>query len=84
MEMAHKKIITITIKGQATIPSVLRKKYGFERKALVEEAEGGVLFRPLPTIERERGSLRDLFEGRSAGDLLKEVRAEDAREDLEG
>ncbi len=83
-EMAGKRVVTITSKGQATIPTDLRRKYGFAKKALVEEAEGGVLFRPLPSVEEERGSLRDLFDDRSARDLLVEARAEDVREDLEG
>ena len=84
VEMLQKRVITITSKGQATIPTDLRKKFGFGKKAIVEETEGGVLFRPLPSIEGERGSLRGLFDGRSAREILEEARAEDAREKLEG
>ena len=82
--MLERRVISITSKGQATIPTDLRKKFGFGKRALVEEAEGGVLFRPLPSVEDEKGSLRDLFDGRSARDLLEEARAEDGREEMGG
>lgn len=75
----NRRIITITKKGQATIPLDLRKKLGFGTKALVEEAIGGVLFRPLPSVEDERGSLRNLYPGKSAREVLEEARAEDVR-----
>ena len=82
--MPERRVISITSKGQATIPTDLRRKFGFGRRALVSETEGGVLFKPLPSVEDERGSLRELFDGRSARDLLEEARAEDGREDLGG
>jgi bifunctional DNA-binding transcriptional regulator/antitoxin component of YhaV-PrlF toxin-antitoxin module len=82
--MLERRVISITSKGQATIPTDLRRKFGFGKRALVEETEGGVLFKPLPSVEDERGSLRELFDGRSARDLLEEAREEDGREILEG
>ena len=79
MEMLNRRVITITSKGQATIPLDLRKKLGFGKKALVEEAQGGVLFRPLPSVAEEKGSLRDLFPGLSAKEVLVEARAADVK-----
>ena len=35
--MLERRVISITSKGQATIPTDLRRKFGFGKRALVEE-----------------------------------------------
>lgn len=55
------QVVSITSKGQATIPKELREKYGFTNKASITETPEGLLFKPLPTPEEEFGSLRKAF-----------------------
>ncbi len=67
-------IVTVTKKGQATIPIRLRRKHKIGRKVLVVDTEAGVLFKPLPDPLAEKGSLRGLFTGMNSGDLIDEAR----------
>jgi len=68
-------IVTVTKKGQATIPIRLRRKHKIGRKVLVVDTEAGVLLKPVPDPVKDKGSLRKLFEGRSSLDLIEEARA---------
>ena len=43
------QIVSITSKGQATIPKELREKFGMKDKAIVVETEEGILFKPIPS-----------------------------------
>ena len=74
-------VVTVTKKGQATIPKIMRERHGIGRKALVEDTEEGVLLKPLPSPSMERGSLRSVFKGKSSKEVMDEVRkVESARE----
>jgi len=74
-------VVTVTKKGQATIPKSMRERHGIGRKALVEDTEEGVLFKPLPSPSAERGSLRSMVKGKSSKEIMDDVRkAESARE----
>ncbi|HHL41273.1 MAG TPA: AbrB/MazE/SpoVT family DNA-binding domain-containing protein [Candidatus Bathyarchaeota archaeon] len=78
-------IVSITSKGQATIPKELREKYGFKNKARVIATPEGILFKPLPSPEEEFGSMKTDFNEKygdtSVWDLLdKEKRIEDQLE----
>lgn len=68
-------IVTVTKKGQATIPIHLRRKHKIGRKVLVVDTEGGVLLKPLPDPLGDKGSVKKLFEGKSSRDLIDEARA---------
>ncbi len=68
------QIVSITSKGQATIPKELREKFGMKDKAIVTETEEGILFRPLPSPGSERGSLRELLGDKTARELVDEAR----------
>jgi len=68
-------IVTVTKKGQATIPIRLRRKHGIGRKVLVVDTEAGVLLKPLPDPVKEKGSLKKLFEDENSRDLIDEARA---------
>ena len=48
-------VVTVTKKGQATIPKSMRERHGFGRRALVEDTEEGALLEPLPSPSMERG-----------------------------
>jgi AbrB family looped-hinge helix DNA binding protein len=71
-------VVTVTRKGQATIPKRMRERHGIGRKALVEDTDEGVLLKPLPSPSMERGSLRRLFKGRSSEEVMGEIRREEA------
>jgi AbrB family looped-hinge helix DNA binding protein len=71
------EVVKITKKGQATIPKHLREKFGFTDRAIVVEAEDGIIFKPVPDISKEKGSLKDIFEGKTVKELIDEVRRED-------
>jgi len=68
------EVVSVTKKGQATIPKRLREKYGIRDKAIVEEHERGVLLRPLPSPTEDFGSLKHIFKGKSSRTLLDEAR----------
>ncbi len=71
------RIVSVTKKGQATIPKDLREKFKVGDKVLVVETDEGILFKPLPRPEDEFGSLKDLFEERSAREILDKARSRD-------
>jgi antitoxin PrlF len=71
------RIVSVTKKGQATIPKDLREKFKVGNKVLVVETDEGILFKPLPRPEEEFGSLKHLFEGRTAKEILDEARTQD-------
>jgi len=71
------RIVSVTRKGQATIPKDLREKFGVRDRVLVVEMGEGILFKPLPRPEDDFGSLRELFEGKKAREILEEARMRD-------
>jgi len=77
------EVVSVTKKGQATIPKRLRKKYGIKDKVIVEESECGVLLKPLPSISEERGSLKGFFKGKTGKQLLDEARKEEVAQEKE-
>ena len=77
------EVVSVTKKGQATIPKKLRKKYGIKDKVLIEENEKGIILKPLPSPNDDFGSLKIVFKGRTAQELLKEVRSEEFAKDKE-
>jgi AbrB family looped-hinge helix DNA binding protein len=71
-------IVTVTKKGQATIPKKLREKHKIGKKVLVVDTEDGVLLKPIQDPKAERGSLKELFKGRTSKQLIEEARAKEA------
>jgi AbrB family looped-hinge helix DNA binding protein len=71
------RLVSVTKKGQATIPKDLREKFGVRDRVLVVETEEGILFKPLPRPEEDFGSLRELFKGKTAREILEEARMQD-------
>jgi len=68
------RIVSITKKGQATIPKDLRERFGIGERVLVVETEEGILFKPLPRPGDGYGSLKELFSGKTAREVLGEAR----------
>lgn len=62
----------LTKKGQVTIPSHLRKRYGMQEGSTIafEESNEGIVLRPVPDITN------------SAGKLSRYAKVEDVLEDL--
>ena len=75
------EVVKITKKGQATIPKYLRKKLGFKDRAIVVESGEGVLLKPFPDISEEKGSLREIFKGVTAKEVIEEAREADIRKE---
>lgn len=70
------QVVSVTKKGQATIPKKLRKKYGITDKVLIEETEKGLILKPVPLPSEDFGSLKATFKNKSARKLLEEARRE--------
>ena len=51
----NEAVVTVTKKGQATIPKAMREKHRFGRKVLAIDTQDGVIFKPLPDPAMERG-----------------------------
>jgi len=77
------EVVSVTKKGQATIPKRLREKYGISNKIIFEENEKGIIIKPVPSPREEFGSLKGAFKGRTAKELLEEGRKEEFAEDRE-
>ncbi|MHA1595839.1 MAG: AbrB/MazE/SpoVT family DNA-binding domain-containing protein [Candidatus Baldrarchaeia archaeon] len=71
------EIVSVTKKGQATIPKRLREKYGIQDKVMVIDVGYGILLKPVPTPDQAYGSLKGLFGKKSSKELLREAREED-------
>ncbi|MGI0101454.1 MAG: AbrB/MazE/SpoVT family DNA-binding domain-containing protein [Nitrosotalea sp.] len=74
-------IVTVTKKGQATIPKELRKKHKITKKALAVDTKEGVLFKALAGPLAEKGSLKELFRGKTSRQLVKEARSEEIKKE---
>ncbi|MGI9951569.1 AbrB/MazE/SpoVT family DNA-binding domain-containing protein [Moorellaceae bacterium AZ2] len=72
--------VTISEKGQISIPVALRRQYGLKKgdKLVLEEVEGAIILRPLPRhpLLALRGSLKGR-EGEKLTELLLKERAAD-------
>lgn len=77
------QIVSVTKKGQATIPKKLRKRYGIKGKVIMEEDEKGIILKPLPSPNEDFGSLKPLFKGKTSRELLKEARKEEFEKEKE-
>ena len=55
----------------------LREKFGFANRAIVEESTASILLKPFPDISEEKGSLRAVFKGRTAREVIEETRVAD-------
>ena len=73
------QVVSVTKKGQATIPKKLREKYGIKDKVLIEESEKGIIFKPLPSPNEDFGSLKTVFKGKTARELIGEARTEERK-----
>jgi AbrB family looped-hinge helix DNA binding protein len=72
------KIVSLSRKGQATIPKELRDKHGIEpggKVRIKENEEGEIVIEPVPTLQEFRGAAASEPCGTS---ILEEERERDA------
>jgi antitoxin PrlF len=77
------EVVSVTKKGQATIPKRLREKYGIKDKVIVEEDSCGIVLKPLPSPSDDLGSLKAALKGKTAKELLQEARKQETAKDKE-
>lgn len=77
------EVVSVTKKGQATIPKRLREKYGIEGKVLIMEENGGIVLKPLPAPSEDLGSLKAVFATKSSRGLIEEARREESIKEKE-
>ncbi len=77
------EVVSVTKKGQATIPKRLRNKYGIKNRVVFEENECGIVLKPVPLPSEERGALKEFFKGKTAKQLLEEARKEEFAQNKE-
>lgn len=70
-------VVSVTKKGQATIPKSMRERHGIGRKVLMVDTHLGVLVKAIPSPAKERGSLEGLF-NKTSEDIMTEIRAEES------
>lgn len=71
-------IVSLSQKGQATIPKALRKKHGIDpgsRVRIRENEAGAIVVEPLPSLHEFRGAATTTTPGTS---ILQDERAVDA------
>ena len=77
------EVISVTKKGQATIPKRLRKKYGIKDRVIFEENEEGIIIKAPPSPEDDYGSLKGAFGEKTAREILEESRKEEYAQEQE-
>ncbi len=77
------EVVSVTKKGQATIPKRLRTKYGITNKIVFEETACGLVLKPLPSPKDDLGFLKPFAKGKTARELLEEARKEEFAQDKE-
>jgi AbrB family looped-hinge helix DNA binding protein len=77
------EVVSVTKKGQATIPKRLRQKYGIKDKVIFVENECGLVVKPAPTPDDLFGSFKAFAKGKTARQLLEETRKEEFAEEKE-
>ena len=77
------EVVSVTKKGQATIPKKLRKKYGIKDKVGHRRKRKRNHTKTSPSLDEDFGSLKSLFKGKTAKELLEESRIEELFNDKE-
>lgn len=75
------EVVSVSEKGQATIPKRLREKHGIDTPGKVrvrENEDGEIVVEPVPSLSEMRGAASDDWQGTA---LLRESRERDAERD---
>ena len=70
--------VSVTRKGQVTIPAKYRRKYGINEgtKMLIEDAERGIFLRPIMHLEEQAGIDAGKYDTKELKKSLDRVREE--------
>lgn len=82
----EERVVSVTEKGQATIPKRLREKHGIPapgRVKFVENQDGEIVVRPVGSMREFRGLERDGDEARPATAVLRDERDRERRRDAD-
>ena len=71
------EVVSVTRKGQVTIPKRLRTKYHIKDKVIFKENECGLVLIAVSTPDDLFGSFKKFAEGRTVQQLLEEARKEE-------
>ena len=87
-EIESEKVVSISSRGQATIPKQFREELGIDtpgRVKFVQTDEGEIVVRPIHSVTDLRGILEGNTDeqGRSAPERLREERAADDADEAE-
>jgi len=77
VEIDENIVVSETKKGQATIPKKLRQKCSIKDKAIIVEDQKGIFLKPLSSPVEAFGSLKHLYPGITAREVIGEGRKED-------
>ena len=68
--------VSVTRKGQVTIPVEYRRKYGIKdgSKMIVEEQSGSIVFKPIPRLEDLSGVDTGKYDAQTIKELLDKAR----------
>ena len=72
------EVVTVSSKGQITIPSRLRKKMNLEEgeALLITEEDGAIKIIPVPKLSKLAGVDREVFRGKVPSKEVEETREE--------
>ena len=79
--MVEEVVVSVTKKGQATIPKRVRQKYGIKDKLILQLSAKGIEIKPVPSPEELFGILKPYAGGKSAKELIEEGRKSDYERD---
>jgi antitoxin PrlF len=85
-DRAEDQVVSVTRKGQATIPKRLRERHGISspgRVRFVETDDGELVVRPVGSMREFRGLERSGGEDRPGTEVLRESRDRDRNRDDE-
>ena len=80
--MAEIETVTVSSKGQVTIPSKLRRQLGIRKgeRLLVAREENAIRLVPIPKLSQLAGVDEELFRGRKPSDEIEATRKEWTKE----
>jgi len=80
--LAEIETVTVSSKGQVTIPSKLRRQLGIRKgeRLLVAREENAIRLVPIPKLSQLAGVDEELFRGRKPSDEIEATRKEWTKE----
>ncbi len=79
LKLNMESLVTVTRKGQVTLPIALRRKHGIEEgmKMMVADCDAGIILKAVPRIEDLAGVDAGKMTVEKAFEILDKMRSED-------